>query len=100
LHHVNKGKIDAISNPDLEYITQSEKNDRIFKIRGASAVAGSSRMVLYCEPNPYKDDERITSIIKFNAGKEGKIVYRLQLPSTSISPQGGIDYEKTKKRPY
>ena len=101
LHHVNKGKIDAISNPDLEYITQSEKNDRIFKIRGASAVAGSSRMVLYCEPNPYKDDERITSIIKFNAGKEGKIVYRLQLPSTSISPQGGIDYKKTKeKKPY
>ena len=101
LHHVNKVKIDAISNPNLEYITQSEKNDRIFKIRGASAVAGSSRMVLYCEPNPYKDDERITSIIKFNEGKEGKIIYRLQLPSTSISPQGGIDYEKTKeKRPY
>ena len=105
LHHVNKGKIDAISNPDLEYITQSEKNDRIFKIRGASAVAGSSRMVLYCEPNPYKDDERITSIIKFNAGKEGKIVYRLQLPSTSMEQStiqiSGANFEKTdKERPY
>ena len=90
LHHVNKIRIDAVKNPDLEWITTEEKNDRLFKVRGASAVAGSSRLVLYCESNPKKENERIISVIKFNSGPEGKILYRVELPAKPINH----NYEK------
>ena len=96
LHHVNKEKINPLANPELEWITTEEKNDRLFKVRGASAVAGSSRLVLYCESNPKKENERIISVIKFNSGPEGKILYRVELPAKPINHS----YEKheNKKR--
>ena len=90
LHHVNKVRINTVANPDLEWITTEEKNDRLFKVRGASAVAGSSRLVLYCESNPKKENERIISVIKFNSGPEGKILYRVELPAKPINH----NYEK------
>ena len=96
LHHVNKEKINTVANPESEWITTGEKNDRLFKVRGASAVAGSSRLVLYCESNPKKENERIISVIKFNSGPEGKILYRVELPAKPIN----YSYEKheNKKR--
>ena len=96
LHHVNKEKINTVANPESEWITTGEKNDRLFKVRGASAVAGSSRLVLYCESNPKKENERIISVIKFNSGPEGKILYRVELPAKPINHS----YEKheNKKR--
>ena len=93
-----------MSNPDSDFLSVDEKNDRLFKVRGASAVAGSSRMVLYCEANPDRDDERITSVIKFNSGAEGKIISRLQLPSRKNPFQLTIlreNYDKKiKEKPY
>ncbi len=90
LHHVNKVRINTVANPEFEWITTEEKNDRLFKVRGASAVAGSSRLVLYCESNPKKENERIISVIKFNSGPEGKILYRVELPAKPINH----NYEK------
>jgi hypothetical protein len=80
LHHVNKERINSLKYPNLEYITSEEKELRLLKVRGASAVAGSSRMILYCETNELKTDERILSIVKNNSGPDGQIVYRVQLP--------------------
>ena len=93
IHHITKEEIKNIELKSIiaKKLSQKEVNDRLKKVRGASAIAGSSRMILFAETNPAQDDERIVSIVKSNVSGDGYIVYKIQLPSL---PEGAYEDEK------
>ena len=83
LHHTNKlvvplPKFQSIDSKKLSY---NEIQDRLTKVKGASAINETARFVLYIETNPLNENERILSIIKSNVGKTGEIIEIVILPS-------------------
>ena len=83
LHHTNKfvvlfPEFQSINSKKLSY---NEIQDRLTKIKGASAINETARFVLYIEANPLNENERILSIIKSNVGNTGKIIESVVLPS-------------------
>jgi replicative DNA helicase len=83
LHHTNKlvvllPELQSINSKKLSY---NEIQDRLTKIKGASAINETARFVLYIEANSLNENERILSIIKSNVGNTGKIIETVVLPS-------------------
>ena len=82
LHHVNKVKIDKISQDSIlnEKACYAEITDRIDKIRGASAFYNAVRYCLYVEKTD-DDGNTAASVIKNNYGRSGNIPLMLKIPA-------------------